>query len=72
MKLACNRFAIIPHMCYECKQYIWLESYRRVDVWINFCGRFLKENICRDCLPEFGISVDLINNSNFTGGKNNG
>lgn len=71
MKLVCNRFAIIPHMCNECKQYIWLESYRRADVWKDFCSQFLKENICKDCLPKFVIGVDLSNGSNFTGGIEN-
>lgn len=55
MKLLCNRFAIVPHMCNECKQYIWLESYRRADVWKDFYCRYLKENICKDCLSKFDI-----------------
>lgn len=71
MKLVCNRFAIIPHMCSECKQYIWLESYRRTEVWLSFCGQFLKENICKDCLPKFVIGIDLSNGSDFTGGIKN-
>lgn len=71
MKLVCNRFAIVPHMCNECRQYIWLESYRRADVWINSCGHFIKENICKDCLPKFIISADLSNSSDFTGGIEN-
>lgn len=32
MMLSCNRFAFVPHLCYECKRYIWLEGYRRADV----------------------------------------
>lgn len=31
MMLVCNRFAILPHMCPECKRYIWLEGYRRAE-----------------------------------------
>ena len=55
MIFSCNRFAIIPHMCNECKQYIWLESYRRADVWKY--DRFIMENICKKCLPKF-LDVD--------------
>lgn len=29
MMLLCNRFAFIPHLCLECKRYIWLEGYRK-------------------------------------------
>ena len=50
-----NRFAIIPHMCNECKRYIWLEPYRRADVWKY--DRFIMENICKKCLPKF-LDVD--------------
>lgn len=28
MMLSCNRFAFVPHLCLECKRYIWLESYK--------------------------------------------
>ena len=55
MTFSCNRFAIIPHMCNECKRYIWLESYRRSDVWKY--DRFIMENICKKCLPKF-LDVD--------------
>lgn len=55
MMLACNRFAILPHMCPECKRYIWLEGYRRADVWKPFAGRYIKENICRSCLTKFDV-----------------
>lgn len=48
-----NRFAIVPHMCNECKRYVWMEPYRRSDVWHEFAERFLKENICRECLPKY-------------------
>ena len=51
MIFSCNRFAIIPHMCNECKRYIWLESYRRADMWKH--DRFIMENICKKCLPKF-------------------
>ena len=56
MIFSCNRFAIIPHICHECKRYIWLESYRRADVWKY--DRFIMENICKQCLPKF-LDVDI-------------
>lgn len=37
MMLSCNRFAFIPHLCLECKRYIWLEGYRRAEVWKKIC-----------------------------------
>lgn len=42
MMLSCNRFAFVPHLCSECKRYIWLESYRKADVWKNFINRSIK------------------------------
>ena len=58
MIFSCNRFAIIPHMCNECKRYIWLEGYRRSDVWKASIDRFIKENICKTCLTKFDVLVD--------------
>ena len=28
MMLLCNRFALVPHLCIECKRYVWLEGLR--------------------------------------------
>ena len=56
MMLLCNRFALVPHLCPECKRYIWLESYRRADVWKH--DRFIMENICKTCLTKFDVLVD--------------
>lgn len=61
MMLVCNRFAIFPHMCLECKRYIWLESYRRAEVWHKFADRSIKENICKSCLTKFDIITDQVN-----------
>lgn len=61
MTFTCNRFAVVPHMCSECKRYIWLESYRRSDVWKLFVGRYVKENICKSCLKKFDIVTKEIN-----------
>lgn len=51
MIFSCNRFALFPRMCSECKRYIWMEPYRRSDVWHGgfvdryFKGDYKKENI---------------------------
>jgi hypothetical protein len=58
MLLLCNRFAFIPHLCFECKRYIWLERYRRSEVWKNFIDRPIKENICKGCLTKFDVLTD--------------
>lgn len=55
MMLSCNRFAFVPHLCHECKRYIWLEGYRRADVWVKFADRSIKENICKHCLTKFDV-----------------
>ena len=55
MMLSCNRFALTPHLCYECKRYIWLEGYRRADVWIKLPDRSIKDNICKQCLTTFDV-----------------
>lgn len=54
MLLLYNRFAAVPHLCCNCKKYIWLESYRRADVLIM--DKFLKSNICRECLTKYCIA----------------
>lgn len=51
MKFSANRFALLPHMCFECKQYIWIEPYRRADVWTY--DRYVTENICQKCIQKF-------------------
>ena len=61
MMFLCNRFAILPHMCLECKRYIWLEGYRRADVYRPFAGRYIKENICKTCLTKFDVITEKFN-----------
>ena len=58
MMLSCNRFALTPHLCLECKRYIWLEGYRRAEVWKKFIDRPIRENICKGCLTRFDIGTD--------------
>lgn len=55
MMLICNRFALVPHLCLKCKRYIWLEGYRRAEVWENFIDKPIKGNICKGCLKKFDI-----------------
>lgn len=53
MKLNCNRFAVIPIMCDCCKRYIWMEPYRRTDVWHGITRRYFDERICKTCIPRY-------------------
>lgn len=57
MMLLCNRFALAPRLCNECKRYIWLEGYRRADVYKSFTGRYITENICKNCLTKFDVNI---------------
>ena len=66
MIFVCNRFAILPRMCFECKRYVWLEGYRRADVYKSFLSTpstngYIKENICKDCLTKFDVITDQLN-----------
>ena len=61
MMLICNRFAIFPRLCPECKRYIWLEGYRRAEVWKKFGERYVKENICKSCLTKFDVFMEVKN-----------
>lgn len=61
MMLLCNRFAFIPHLCLECKRYIWLDGYRRAEVWKDFIDKSIKENICKDCLAKFDVITNQVN-----------
>lgn len=58
MMLSCNRFALVPHLCSECKNYIWLERYRRAEVWHRFADRYIVENVCKSCLTKFDVGKD--------------
>ena len=58
MMFSCNRFAFVPHLCSECKRYIWLESYRKANVWKNVINRPIKENICKSCLTKFDVMTN--------------
>lgn len=55
MKIKFNRFAMLPVMCPRCHRYIWLEKYRRADVFHFSQGKYWKENICSDCIKEYDV-----------------
>lgn len=55
MIFTCNRFALMPHLCIECKCYIWMEGYRRDEIWRTLIDRSIKGNICKNCLIKFDI-----------------
>jgi hypothetical protein len=55
MMFSCNRFAFVPHLCLECKRYIWLEGYRKAKVWKKISNMCIKENICKSCLTKFDV-----------------
>ena len=59
MMLSCNRFAFVPHLCLECKRYIWLESYRKAKVWKKNLNMCVKENICKSCLTKFDVGTEV-------------
>lgn len=59
MMLSCNRFAFVPHLCLECKRYIWLEGYRKAKVWKEISNMYIKENICKSCLTKFDIGTEV-------------
>lgn len=56
MKTKYNRFAIIPHMCNSCNQFVWLEPYRRLKVhhWL-LQGECTKDNTCKECIVKYDV-----------------
>lgn len=58
MMFSCNRFAFVPHMCFKCKRYIWMEGYRKSEVWNKFIDRTIKQNICQGCLTQFDVLTE--------------
>lgn len=50
MKTIYNRFALIPHECYNCRHYIWFESYRRTEIF-NGIG-YIHANLCKGCTKD--------------------
>lgn len=60
MKFICNRFAIVPHKCYRCKKYVWLEGYRHDHVWEEQCSpHWISVNICNNCINRYIPQIKL-------------
>ena len=62
MKTKFNRFAIIPFHCTSCHRYIWLEPYRRAEVYrpVAPCvPSFYKENWCKECTEKHLKEYDV-------------
>lgn len=55
MKIRYNRFAVFPVMCHDCHRYIWMEPYRRADMWHNLLDRYVKKTICNECLKKYDV-----------------
>ena len=55
MKTKFNRIAIIPRMCDSCKQFMWLEPYRKSEVFHRLQGIYTKDNICKDCIEKYDV-----------------
>ena len=58
MKMKFNKFAIIPVMCTRCHRYIWLEKYRRADIFHFGLGRYWIGNICSDCIKKYDVRCE--------------
>lgn len=56
MKIKYNKFAFIPVMCSECKEYIWLERYRETKTfWRGRYGIPITHRIlCKKCAEKAG------------------
>lgn len=55
MKIKYNRVAVLPVMCADCHRFIWLEPYRRADTFSFWAGRYLKKNLCNECLKKYDV-----------------
>lgn len=57
MKIKYNRVAVLPVMCSDCKMFIWLERYRKAEVFEPklFTGVFVKKCLCKSCAEKYGI-----------------
>lgn len=57
MKTVYNRFALFPFHCVDCHRFIWLEKYRKLEVYrpIPCAPAFQKKKVCSDCLKHYDI-----------------
>jgi len=55
MKMICNRFALLPFHCEKCHRYIWLEKYRKAEIFQDIapCVHcFRKIKLCDECFKK--------------------
>lgn len=58
MKTPYNRFAILPFHCVDCHRFIWLEKYRKAEVFHYIAPDippYIKKKVCSDCLKKYDI-----------------
>ena len=58
MKTIYNRFALMPFHCTDCHRYIWLEKYRKAEVYRPISPSvpsFIKRKICKECLEKYDV-----------------
>lgn len=61
MKTIFNRFAILPFQCTNCHRYVWLEKYRKADVWTDLppcCPAYITKKICNECVSKYNLRGD--------------
>lgn len=58
MKTVYNRFAIFPFHCTDCHRYIWMEKYRKLEVYkptAPCVPPYIKKKVCSECLKKYDI-----------------
>ena len=57
MKMKYNRVAVLPVMCSDCKMFIWLERYRKAEVFDTkvFRGMYVKKCLCKECVEKYDV-----------------
>lgn len=56
MRSKFNRYAILPKTCTVCHELVWMEPYRKSEVFSPIKG-FIKKTICRKCIGKFNVGV---------------
>ena len=57
MKMKYNRVAVLPVMCSDCKMFIWLEKYRKAEIFDTkiLGGRWVKKRLCKECVEKYDV-----------------
>ena len=53
-----NRFALVPVLCTDCHTYVWMEFYRKSEVFRPIAPSrpsFQKKNICKKCISKYDV-----------------